>query len=146
MTIYHDPTLVSSPPIPSYFCHPRLGGLRGCRVTDDLIQFRNIPYARIGRRFARSKILNSLSTGKTDSYYDATDYGPCSIQPWDSIATDVLWNQLPQSPGRKQHQSEDCLRITLTCPYSHGRHDSESGRLPVMVFLHGGALMIGSGS
>ncbi|KAL8862426.1 MAG: hypothetical protein Q9178_001436 [Gyalolechia marmorata] len=58
--------------------------------------------------------------------------------------TDIRWNQLPEYPQREQEQSEDCMRLTLTCPTSVlDRHTSEP--LPVVAFIHGGALMIGSG-
>lgn len=120
--------------------HPKLGDLKGSRVGSGLVQFRSLPYARIPRRFAPSVLLDSLSTAK--SYYDATEYGPCSIQALDSIETDVRWNQLPNCRWREQGQSEECLRITLTCPETtvEGWND-----LPVVAFVHGGALVIGSG-
>lgn len=70
-------------------------------------------------------------------------YGPCSIQPQDSTETDVRWNQLPERPKREQDQAEDCLRLTVTCPRNTLNY--ASGKIPVIVFLHGGALMIGSG-
>ena len=132
------------------FRHPQLERINGCRVTQDLIQFRSLPYARIPRRFARSVLLNYFPQVDVDvnaeyCYY-AEDYGPCSIQPLDSIATDIRWNQLPEHPGRAQAQSEDCLRLTLTCPARALRPDADAKGLPVVVFVHGGALMIGSGT
>lgn len=127
------------------FLHSQLGRIKGCQVTHDLIQFRSLPYARITRRFARSTLLDHLpqATAEADLCYDAVDHGPCSIQPLDSVATDVRWNQLPERPQREQEQSEDCLRLTLTCPATVV--DNASTYLPVVVFVHGGALMIGSG-
>lgn len=132
------------------FRHPQLGTIKGCRVSEDLIQFRSLPYARIPRRFARSTLLNHLpridADANADYFYDGEGYGPCSIQPFDSIATDIRWNQLPEHPGRTQGQSEDCLRLTLTCPATALEPDAGSRGLPVVVFVHGGALMIGSGT
>lgn len=126
--------------------HPRLGKINGCQVTQDLIQFRSLPYAQVPRRFARSVPLEHLPQDNADetSCYDATEYGPCSVQPRDSIATDVRWNQLPEFPRREQDQSENCLRITLTCPAKVV--DDTLNHLPVVVFVHGGALMVGSGT
>lgn len=134
--------------MPYQISHPQLGGIHGRRITDDLIQFRSLPYARIPRRFARSTLVDHLPKEDTgpDCCYDAVNYGPCSVQPLDSIATDVRWNQLPEHPGREQDQSEDCLRLTLTCPATIVDCASSSHILPVVVFLHGGALMIGSGT
>lgn len=131
---------------PFRYKHPYLGSMEGCRVTPDLVQFRSLPYARVPRRFARSVLLDRLpQVAGRASCYDATGYGPCSVQPRDSITTDVLWNQLPEQHYREQSQSEDCLRVTLTCPASVLDHRT-SESLPVVVFIHGGALMIGSGT
>ena len=126
------------------FIHPLLGKIQGYQATCDLIQFRGLPYARIPRRFARSIPLDYLPSGESlGQPYDATEYGSCSIQPLDSVETDVRWNQFPEHPRREQSQSEDCLRITLTCPASATA--SAVAHLPVIAFIHGGALAIGSG-
>lgn len=125
--------------------HPHLGSIRGSLVSDELVQFKSLPYARIPRRFARSVILTELPRNSKDNFpgYDATKRGPCSIQPWDSIETDLRWNQLPARPSQEQLQAEDCLNLTLTLPSTKG--DNDLYDLPVVVFLHGGALMVGSG-
>ena len=132
--------------MPYHLFHPQLGSIHGCRVTQDLVQFRSVPYAQVPRRFARSEFLNRLPSINEDevSYYDASKYGPCSIQPSDSIEIDLRWNQLPPTPRREQSQSEDCLRVTLTCPVS--ALAAGCADLPVIVFVHGGALMTGSGT
>ena len=127
--------------------HPQLGLIIGYRITPDLVQFRSLPYARVSRRFARSILMDRLPqpTRLEGSCYDATKFGPCSVQPWDSVTTDIRWNQLPEHPKREQEQSEDCMRLTLTCPTSVLDHHT-SEPLPVVAFIHGGALMIGSGT
>jgi len=130
--------------MPDRLLHPQLGELNGCRVSGDLIQYRSLPYAQIPRRFARSILLDHLPRNAENALYDATEYGPCSIQSLDSIDTDVRWIQLPEHPRRKQEQSEDCLRLTLTCPAVIGANALAG--LPVVVFVHGGALIIGSGN
>ena len=126
--------------------HPQLGAINGCRINQDFVQFRSLPYAHVPRRFARSSLLDHLpSKPEKETFpYNATEYGPCSIQPLDSIETDVHWNQLPHYSRQEQIQGEDCLRLTVTCPISN-RADILSS-LPVVVLVHGGALMIGSGS
>lgn len=129
--------------MPDRLLHPQLGELIGIRVSEDLIQFRSLPYAQVPRRFARSILLDHLPRNAKDAFYNATKYGPCSVQPLHSIDTDVRWNQLPEHPRREQEQSEDCLRLTLTCPAINGANSLAN--LPVVVFVHGGALMIGSG-
>ena len=132
--------------MPELFYHSHLQKIRGTLVTEDLIQFRSLPYALVPRRFARATLLDRLPQATTDEteYYDAEGFGPCSIQHQDSIATDVRWNQLPEYPTRDQVQSEDCLRITLTCPATIS--DNVSASFPVVAFIHGGALLIGSGT
>lgn len=128
--------------------HPLIGSIHGRRVTDDLIQFRNLPYACIPRRFARAQLLTHLPRDITNPNepYDAVDYRNCSIQPLDSIAIDLRWNQLPERPGREQGQSEDCLSLTITCPATIINPASNSHLWPVVAFVHGGALMMGSGN
>ena len=126
--------------------HDQLGDIKGARLTRNLVQFRSVPYAQVPRRFARSRFRDHLPSTPEDqdSYYNATEYGPCSIQPLDSIEVDVRWNQLPNCPQREQDQSEDCLRLTLTCPVND--EDRALTGLPVIVFVHGGALIVGSGT
>lgn len=132
--------------MPELFYHSQLQNIRGNRVTENLIQFRSLPYALVPRRFARASLLDHLPqvTADETACYNAEEYGPCSIQPLDSIATDVRWNQLPEHPGREQGQSENCLGITLTCPATI--LDDASASFPVVAFIHGGALLIGSGT
>ncbi len=130
--------------MPDQILHPQLGKLNGYRVNGDLVQFRSLPYAQVPGRFARSILLDHLPRNSEDGFYDATKYGGCSIQPLDSIDTDVRWNQLPEHPHREQEQSADCLKLTVTCPTVNGANAMAG--LPVVVFIHGGALMIGSGN
>ena len=126
--------------------HPALGNIVGAQVSNELVQFRSLPYASIPRRFARSSGLTQLpkKTIDIEASYDASEYGPSCIQPLDSIEKDVRWNQLPKAPQRQQSQDEDCLRLTLTVP-NIALEDQAGLRLPVVIFIHGGALVIGSG-
>lgn len=128
------------------YVHPKLGPLFGRQVHDELVQFRSVPYAIVPRRFARAQLLEGLPS-KTQSSalcYDASEFGPSSIQPFDSIATDIRWNQLPAYPHRPQAQDEDCLRITLTVPKT-ALETPNSDAIPIVAFIHGGALLVGSG-
>ena len=86
--------------MPYHFPHPQLGKINGFTVAQSLVQFRGLPYGRVPQRFARSIPVNYLSPYPSEepSGYDATEYGPCSVQPLDSIITDVHWNQLPEYP------------------------------------------------
>ncbi|MGW4714003.1 carboxylesterase family protein [Nocardia sp. NPDC004260] len=89
--------------------------------------FRGIPYAR-ARRFGAPEPVTP-----PDGVYDATR----------------RYAIAPQLPGRLEgvmgraealEQSEDCLAVTVTAPVA-----AEPGGLPVLVWLHGGAYLAGSG-
>ncbi|WP_330233275.1 carboxylesterase family protein [Nocardia sp. NBC_00508] len=89
--------------------------------------FRGIPYARAERFGAPEPV--------------APQDGVCDATRRYAIA--------PQLPGRLENvmgradlldQSEDCLALTVTAP-----EDVELGSCPVLVWLHGGAYLAGSG-
>lgn len=122
--------------------HPILGVIAGKQISPGLVQFRSIPYATIPQRFARGQLLKALPSEKGSDCYDASEYGPCSIQQSDYIEQDIKWNQFPVQPTRSQTQSEDCLRVTITVPEFQL---TSKCKLPVLAFIHGGALSIGSG-
>ncbi|PIA94522.1 Para-nitrobenzyl esterase [Cercospora beticola] len=122
--------------------HPDLGPILGQQVEGGLVQFRSIPYAAISRRFARARLLKELPRNNGDTCFDASQWGPSSIQRLDCIETDLKWNQLPEQPSRTQTQSEDCLRVTLTVPETQLKSES---KIPVLAFIHGGALAVASG-
>ncbi|KAF7194546.1 Para-nitrobenzyl esterase [Pseudocercospora fuligena] len=122
--------------------HPILGVIAGKQISPGLVQFRSIPYATVPQRFARGQLLKVLPSEQDSDYYDASEYGPCSIQQSDYIEQDIKWNQFPAQPTRSQTQSEHCLRVTITVPEFQL---ASTCKLPVLAFIHGGALSIGSG-
>src|SRR5262249_60737660 len=63
---------------------------------------------------------------------DATRYGPAAVQTTDMIGPIVGFDQ-PMG-------AEDCLTLNVWTPATDG------ARRPVMVWIHGGAFTIGSGS
>ena len=123
--------------------HPLLGPIKGLHVDSLLTQYRAIPYADVSRRFARSTVAHKLpeSTDDPAHPFDATRLGPSSIQPPNAVKTDATSNQLPSDGFSEQDQSEDCLTVTITVP----KHVQPNARLPVLVFIHGGAFFLGSG-
>jgi para-nitrobenzyl esterase len=68
-----------------------------------------------------------------DGVRDATEFGPIALQ----VGMDALDALLPSPP---QPQSEDCLHLNIWTP---GVDDAAR---PVMVWIHGGAFTLGSGS
>ena len=118
--------------------HPLLGVVKGTSIANQLLRFYSLRYASIPRRFARSQLLQKLPD---HGVYDATTIGPSSIQPKGSAVSDAKSNQLPTDDVEEQDQDEDCLRLTITRPLDI--HPNR--KLPVVVFLHGGAFFLGSG-
>uniref|UniRef100_UPI0024576244 carboxylesterase family protein n=1 Tax=Nocardia abscessus TaxID=120957 RepID=UPI0024576244 len=102
------------------------GRWRG-EARGEVAVFRGIPYAR-AERFAAPEPVAAV-----DGVYDATR----------------RYAMAPQLPGRLEsvmgraeplEQSEDCLALTVTAPVG-----AEPGTRPVLVWLHGGAYLAGSG-
>ena len=97
-----------------------------------LCVFRGIPFAAppVGElRFKAPQPVESW-----DGVRDATSFGPISLQ----APNEVLEALLPVSDP-PQPQSEDCLYLNVWTP-------GLDGARPVMVWIHGGAFTIGSGS
>ena len=107
----------------------RGGSIRGVR-RDDLWTFSGVPYAAspAGARRWRP---------------------PAPSEPWTGIkACDRFGAIAPQTPGMVEmslggepdEKSEDCLSLNIWTPGLDG------GRRPVMVWIHGGSFMTGSGA
>ncbi len=108
----------------------RHGQLRG-QVTEGVAAFKGIPYA-------------------------APPFGPNRFQPpqppqaWDGVRDALAYGAVPPQPryvppfdqllGDQGHAGEDCLNLNVWTP-----HPSRD-RLPVMVWIHGGAFHRGSGA
>ncbi|MBV9872985.1 MAG: carboxylesterase/lipase family protein [Frankiaceae bacterium] len=103
------------------------GVLRG-EQCDDVTVFRGIPYAAppVGPRRWRSPAPHSPWSGVRD----ATGFGPIAPQ---AISAERL-------AKRGQTMSEDCLSLNVWTPAADG------ARRPVVAFIHGGGVVMGSGS
>jgi para-nitrobenzyl esterase len=107
------------------------GRLTGTRRRG-VVVFRGIPYARppVGALRFRAPQPFPRWLGERP----ALVYGPSSPQ---SGAANPLVRRFVGSPGG---QSEDCLYLNVWTPALDAR------RRPVLVFIHGGAFLVGSGS
>jgi carboxylesterase type B len=132
--------------------HAKLGAIKCLRDPQTIIKVLGLPYGTISQRFARAKLSRKLSdvdTGRyQDDVFDATRPGPSSIQPWGSVKSDASNIPLPvDNLPEDEEQSEDCLNLSIYLPHTcfdNSNNFREDARLPVLVFIHGGAFFLGS--
>ncbi|KAF2180277.1 alpha/beta-hydrolase [Zopfia rhizophila CBS 207.26] len=113
--------------------------MKGISVDSDITQYRGIQYAKILARW-KDAVLHPFD--KSASY---TEHGPVASQPSNSINFELGLLQIspsdvPFSPSLPRADEFDCLNLNITAPNNAG-----SG-LPVIVWIHGGAFLLGSGS
>ena len=104
-----------------------LGKVLGYQHDKGVIRFSRIPFAQ-----APMGKLRYMSPKPLDSWQgvlDTRDVGPSCLQ-----ATNLL------SEEATRYQSEDCLSAIVTTPKLDGK------KRPVMVWVHGGGLTVGSAS
>ena len=104
------------------------GGLEGA-FERDLYVFKGVPYA--APPIGAFRWLSPQPLQGWKGYKPAVSYG--AIAPQDAVA-------FPGLPAESEPQSEDCLFLNI---YSPGL---DNARRPVMVWIHGGAFSMGSGS
>jgi para-nitrobenzyl esterase len=107
------------------------GTLRG-RAEDGLLAFRGIPYAAAPAGAARWRAARP-HPGWT-GVRDAIGYGPSAPQPWLPGGSPVIGTH-----GDRPF-AEDCLTLNLWTP------DLDAARRPVLVWIHGGGFLTGSGN
>lgn len=112
--------------------HTRLGQLRGETVNGYHV-WKGIPYAQPPVGELRFHAPQSLKPW--EEVRDATSFGPICPQPMPSAES--MTGNLVEPP----EQSEDCLYLNVWTPASEA---PAKGR-PVMVWIHGGAFVTGSG-
>ncbi|MBL7510662.1 carboxylesterase/lipase family protein [Frankia nepalensis] len=103
------------------------GAVRGARTADGIHVFKGIPYAAPitgGARFDAPR-----APERWDGTREATRFSPGVPQPAFVGSAEPLW-----TPG----DGDDCLSVNVWTP------DPGAAGLPVLVWLHGGAFILGS--
>ncbi|KAG0375330.1 hypothetical protein BGX24_009254 [Mortierella sp. AD032] len=121
---------------------PAAGTLQGYRDQNQF-RFLGIPYALppVGRRrfLPPQKII--VSESEKDKAKDATKFGFVCMQ--GAYEGDAKPNATYQLLSLGAPESEDCLHLNVFTP---SLSDKKEGRLPVMVYVHGGGFTSFSGS
>jgi para-nitrobenzyl esterase len=97
-------------------------------VSDGIQVFKGIPYAEppLGDLRFRSPVAKK----PWNDVLDAIGYGSCAYQGY---------SQLEEWFGKLQPESEDCLTLNIWTPATDNK------KRPVMVWIHGGAFIMGGG-
>jgi len=105
------------------------GALKGARSVD-VVSFKNIPYAAppVGDRRWRAPAPAAAWT----DVRDASKYGN------DCMQNRMSWDKTTST----QPMSEDCLNLNVWAPVTA----TPASKLPVMVWVHGGGFVSGSGT
>ncbi|KAE8367312.1 Alpha/Beta hydrolase protein [Aspergillus caelatus] len=114
-----------------------LGQIRG-KTAEGVTQFLGVQYATLEDRLADAQLVEKRDGG----ILDATKDGPTAISP--SFGCDVELAAIQHKlPAKELPQSGiDCLSLNIAVPEG----TTESSKLPVFFFIHGGGLQIGANS
>ncbi|MFX0152786.1 MAG: carboxylesterase/lipase family protein, partial [Candidatus Hodarchaeota archaeon] len=107
----------------------KLGKVRGYR-TRGVLKFKGIPYA--APPIGDLRFSPPAPRQPWNGVLDATEYGPIAPQP-----PSVL---LAMFGGKAKQSEEGCLTVNVWRP------DTDQNDLPVMVWVHGGGFVTGSGA
>ncbi|KAL0949209.1 hypothetical protein HGRIS_009287 [Hohenbuehelia grisea] len=121
-------------------CAPEVTILDGATFIGRSLQsagqeaFRGIPFAEapIGQKRLRPPVRKAYE----ESRISATEFGPYCLQPFDSELKNGT------NPNEVARMSEDCLTINIQRPAGL----SPNEKIPVMVWIHGGAFSFGGGT
>jgi para-nitrobenzyl esterase len=118
--------------------YPSVGPIKGQADANGALSWRGIPYAQPPVGTLRWKAPRTLKP--FDTVFDATHFGDMCTQ----LGTPLL--DIDPSLYGKAIGSEDCLTLNIWSPPTQAPTEQDSRRLPVMVWVHGGSNVGGSGS
>ena len=95
--------------------------------------FLGIQYGKVGERFSRSSLVNYPPDDSTQ--VNAIDFGPDCHQ---------VYFGFPEFLHQPRAEAEECLYLNIWRPSATS--SKQTTLLPIMVWIHGGGLMIGSGA
>ncbi|KAE9365042.1 alpha/beta-hydrolase [Stipitochalara longipes BDJ] len=122
--------------------HKTLGRLRGLLSEDGkTVQFRGIKYASIPGRW-KDPVLKNEKLVESGGEFDATKHGPSCPQHPAGYAYDIsLFGNVVLTRENEKQSEFECLNLIVVVPVeSLGKVE----KLPVMVWVHGGSLSVGS--
>lgn len=110
-----------------------LGKIKGLDFKElNVVQYLGIPYATVPGRFRKSKLVEKWNGG----FHDGTQLGPFIPQIKRSFYPIPLFDRpWVNTPG----QDENGLNLNISVPKS-------DTKMPVMIFIHGGANTYGAGN
>jgi len=103
--------------------------------------FKGIPYAEAP--IGELRFSPPVAKKPWDGILKALEFGPCAYQvsmPLDEIPINIDGKVYHHRPVKLEPQSEDCLYLNIWTP------STDSGKRPVMFFIHGGGFDAGTGS
>ncbi|KAH8596052.1 Alpha/Beta hydrolase protein [Bisporella sp. PMI_857] len=118
--------------------HPKLGLIHG-KSQGKVVQYLGLKYGNLEHPLGTATLCATLSTNP----FDALHYGPSATQFPQSceIEHTLIQHSLP-IPKERTFSDKDCLNLNITMP-----SDTQLGdKLPVLVWIHGGGLCMGSNS
>ncbi|KAL3428965.1 carboxylesterase [Aspergillus tetrazonus] len=116
---------------------------RGFVSARGVSHFLGVQFARIPARFRQAQLVSPESL---DGIIDATRYGPVAPQPPDGSRS-ARGHLFAGAPAANLEQSEfDCLRLNIYAPPTEVVSSGDRGKVPVVVWIHGGGLTIENGN
>jgi carboxylesterase type B len=118
--------------------HSKLGEFRGLELPNQgVVQYLGIQYATITHRFGVPDLRNNY-----DGTIDATSRGPPVVRP--PLACDIEFGLIQQALDKPQYPPMSDLKgLNLDITIPQEATTNKNAKLPVLVFIHGGAFILG---